>query len=435
MSDLNLLRVMMERKQFTGSFKSIPMDLYDPHTVTMLGWFKLYYKSYEDHERIDVDTLGSLIKLKTTPHADKAKRDAQTALMNEMLRNLKQPLPLDIRATTLNALEERRLSAEAAMICRKYDEGEEIDVIFELNKLAIATKQRVELQTHAAWCDTDVWELIQADADDAGYVFDFLPEEFYTNIKGVNEGNNIGVAAPTDKGKTSFLVRVAVSFAKQRFKRMQSDDSMKFRPVLYLVNEGTAEVITPRVYQTALELNREQMWERGKAGTITQDYINVMGRKDAIRLINIHGKSVAQVARIIESHDPFLVISDMTGRIKANGGANGSNDIAQLEEVWNDMRMLSAMMNFIHVGTAQISAEGFDNPYPPLSALQNSKTGIQTTLDLGIWIGAYVNPAPENEDLRGISTPKNKLVKSGKRSYNTVMTNFLPETNNWNAVG
>lgn len=428
MSDLNLLRAMMERKQFTGSFKSIPLELYDSNTVAMLQWFKLYFKSYEDHDRVDVPTLGSLIKLKTNQTKE------AMALTNEILRQLKVPLPMDVRANTINALEERRLSAEAAMICKKYDDGEEIDVIFELNKLTIATKQRVELQTQAAWCDTDVWTLIQADADDAGYVFDFLPEEFYSQIKGVNEGNNIAVAAPTDKGKTSFLVRIAVSFLKQRLKRMQSDDEMKFRPVLYLVNEGTAEVITPRVYQTALDIDRQGLWDKGKSGSITSDYIQVMGRRDAIRLVNIHGKSVSQIARIIEAHDPFLVITDMTGRIRANGAGNGANDIAQLEEVWNDMRMLSAMMNFIHVGTAQISAEGFDNLYPPISALQNSKTGIQTTLDLAIWIGAYANPTPDNEYMRGISTPKNKLVKSGCRSYNTCLTYFKPEINDWNAV-
>lgn len=428
MSDLNLLRAMMERKQFTGSFKSIPLELYDSNTVAMLQWFKLYFKSYEEHDRVDVPTLGSLIKLKTNQTKE------AMALTNEILRQLKVPLPMDVRANTINALEERRLSAEAAMICKKYDDGEEIDVIFELNKLAIATKQRVELQTQAAWCDTDVWELIQADADDSGYIFDFLPEEISGMLRGVTEGKNICVAADTDKGKTSFLVRIAESFTKQRMTLMEQDSNLIFRPVLYLINESNAEVITPRVYQTALNIDRQEMWDLGASGDITPKYIQAVGRRDAIRLVNIHGKNVAQVARIIEAHDPFLVITDMTGRIRVNGGGNGANDIDQLEEVWNDMRTLAEMHKFIHVGTAQISAEGKDMLYPPLSALQKSKTGIQTTLDLAIWIGAYANPTPDNEYMRGISTPKNKLVKSGCRSYNTCLTYFKPEINDWNAV-
>lgn len=431
MSDINLLKVMLERKQFSSLYKNIELSLYDANTQAMLKWFNVYFKNYEAHDRIDLETLKSLIKLKTKV-TDKT--EESMALTNAIIRNLSVPLDPEVKATTLNALEEKKLAAESAQIITRYEAGDEIDIVFELNKLASAVRQRMELHTQAAWCDTDIWELIQANADDSGYILDFLPKEIYENIKGVNEGNNIAIAAPTDKGKTAMLTKLAVSFAVQRMKRMLKDTDMMFRPVLYLVNEGTAEVITPRVYQTALNLTREELYQRGAKGTIKDDYIAVMGRSDAIRLVNIHGKSVAQVVRIIEAHNPFLVITDMTGRIRCSGGGNGANDIAQLEEVWNDMRMFAAMMNFIHVGTAQISAEGFDNLYPPLSALQNSKTGIQTTLDLAIYMGAYANSTPDNELIRGISTPKNKLVRSGKRSLNKCAIYVDLERNIWDDV-
>lgn len=434
---------MLERKTYQSAFSSIPQEAYDINTRAFLGYFKVYYKSYPEHERIDISTLSSLIRLKGNLNKE------QLALADMLLKQLREPIAEDIRSITLNSLEERRLSAEAEMLVKRFNDGEEIDIIHEMRKLVQQTEVAVDFH-HASWCDTDVGELIDADADDSGYVLDFLPTELYLSIKGINEGNNVGVAAPTDKGKTSFLVKLAVSFAKQRRKFMEQwakdvldpekwtqrlQDKNRFRPVLYLVNEGVAEVITPRVYQTALEINRKELYERRRSGTITDDYIAVMGRRDAIRVRNIHGLSVAQVAKIIEAHDPFLVITDMTGRVRANGGGNGSNDIAQLEEVWNDFRMLSAMMDFIHVGTAQISAEGFDQLFPPISALQNSKTGIQTTLDLALWIGAYANPTPENSLMRGIGTPKNKLPKSGAKSSNQVTTFFDPETNNWDYVG
>lgn len=442
MSDLNLLRVLMNRKQFKSSASAVPHEQYDSNTVAMLKWFKYYFDSYPEHDKINVDELSSLIRLKA-----KLSNESM-ALMNELLKQLRTPIPEDVRATTLNALEERRIGGEIEMLIQQWNDGQEIDLIYELHKRATEARERIQLQSEGAWCDTDVWELIQADADDAGYILDFLPVNFYKNIKGITEGKNICIAAPTDKGKTSFLCRVAVSFAKQRKKLMeeslalygQDDENadpskvVEFRPVVYLVNEGQAEVITPRIYATALEYNREQLWQAGKDGRVTKEFIEVLGRRDAIRLVNIHGKSISQVARIIEAHNPFCVISDMTGRIRSNSGGKGANDIAQLEEVWDDMRVLAAMYNFIHVGTAQISAEGFDNLYPPLSALQNSKTGIQTTLDLAVWLGAYSNATPENERMRGISTPKNKLVRSGCKSYNTDVAYFDPESNTWDEV-
>ena len=143
--------------------------------------------------------------------------------------------------------------------------------------------------------------------------------------------------------------------------------------------------------------------------------------------------SVSQVARVIEQHNPFLVITDMTGRIKANT-AGVSTDIKQLEDIWDDFRGLAAIHKFIHIGTAQISAEGMDTLYPPLTAVQNSKVGIQTTWDLAIFIGALQTVTPETELLRGISTPKNKLARSGKRSLLKTETYFQPEKNIWNLL-
>ena len=94
-------------------------------------------------------------------------------------------------------------------------------------------------------------------------------------------------------------------------------------------------------------------------------------------------------------------------------------------------RQFTAIYNFFHIGSAQISAEGFDQLFPPLSALQNSKTGVQTTLDLAIWGGAYALPDENTEFLRGLSTPKNKLKRSGKKSYVKVQTVFNPDLNTW----
>ena len=148
-----------------------------------------------------------------------------------------------------------------------------------------------------------------------------------------------------------------------------------------------------------------------------------------IRLVNIHGMNVAQVARVIEAHKPFMVITDMTGRIRANSSKGDSNEVRELEEVWNSMRELSAKLRFIHIGTAQISAEGMNELYPPVTALQWSKVGIQTTLDLIIMLGAINTEGFQNT--RGISTPKNKLIRQGAREDNKFEVVFDPELNLW----
>ncbi|AGC35328.1 putative DNA helicase [Acinetobacter phage AB3] len=120
----------------------------------------------------------------------------------------------------------------------------------------------------------------------------------------------------------------------------------------------------------------------------------------------------------------------MTGRIRCVG-AQAANDVQQLETVWDTMRQFAAIHKMIHIGSIQVSAEGMDMLFPPLSALQNSKTGVQTTLDLAIFGGAWMQPTEDIEYQRGISTPKNKLKRAGKKSYLKAETFFNPDLNTW----
>jgi len=427
MLDKNLLHALMDRKRFDLLYTSVPVDMFDGKTVGMLKWFGFYFNQHPEHDKIDLDALNTMFKLQGKMEKE------QLTLMTALTDTLRKPVDESVLKATCNQLETLRYEGEIGMLLKRHQDGAEIDLA---NEIAVATqlhKQRADAQEKALWCDTDVWELIQNAADDSGYKLLFLPSEIHENLKGLTTGKNVCIAMPTDKGKTSLFCAAAVSLAKQHKQFLETGYEPKFRPVLYLINEGMAEDITPRLYQTALGLTNQELYDLGKkigGAGIRKKFEEVVGRYDAIRLVNIHGMTTAQVSRIIEAHDPFCTITDMTGRIRAMG-AQGANDIAQLEYVWDTMRQFTAIHRMFHIGSAQISAEGFDQLYPPLSALQNSKTGIQTTLDLALWGGAYAQPLPEVEFLRGLSTPKNKLKKTGCKAMLKTEVIFNPDRNTW----
>lgn len=428
MLDKNLLHALKERKRFNTLEYAVPTEMFTQDTVNMIKWFKRYFKRYTEHDQIDIDTLETFIKL------EGKLSDDQHVIIKSLLKGLREPVSEDVIRATVSQLNELRFAGEAEMLIKRYNDGAEIDLLTELMTLSQISKQRIETQDKAMWEDSDIWELIQDDADDSGYKLSCLPAEIHENLKGLNVGDNVCVALPTDKGKTSLLCRIAECLAEQHKQFLADGTEPEFRPILYLVNEGMAKRLTPRVYQTVLKMNREELNRVGLTGgsaKITEMYNKIVGRRDAIRLVDIHGMSIGQVARIIEAHNPFCVISDMTGRIKAPS-AQGANDVAQLEQVWDAMRQLAAIHQFIHIGTAQISVEGMDTMFPPLTALQNSKTGIQTTLDLAIFGGAWLNPQSDHDALtRGLSTPKNKLVKSGCKGLNKVEVQVDFEKNIW----
>lgn len=417
MQDLIILKALANRKHFTGVYSAIPKDMLDPLASDLLSEYAKYFNHFTSSSSIDFDALGSTIRI----HANGDRRSKLTQLI-DTLKNTE--VSQEVLENVANQVEELAFSGKLGCLLSRYNKGEDIDLTYEVQLLANETRERMEVLSQKKWADGDILDYLEEDADDSGLQFTTFGT-LHSNLKGLHAGHNIAIVAPTDKGKTSLLCRLAVDFASQA----KNMDEYKDSCILYLVNEGLAETITPRIYCTACAMTRNEALQEARNNTLLDKYIKVVGKRDAIRLVNIHGMNVAQVAKVIEAHKPYLVITDMTGRIRANGNNKGMNELQELENVWNSLRELSAMLKFIHIGTIQVSAEGMDNLYPPLTAMQWSKVGIQTTLDLCIMVGALLNDA--NPDLRGISTPKNKLARSGCRAENKFEVIFDPELNRW----
>lgn len=416
--DINILAAMMDRTRFKNLVHAIPQQMVSPETNGMLVWFKAYWAAYPEHKRIDPDCLVSMIRLRS-----KGSDPEQVALTMALAEKLKKPVPPDVVQSIHQQLSELDFAGKAGAVLAQFNDGDDVDVTYELLMLAQSVRRSITDGAKASWANRPILEYLEGDTDEGGIQLDFLPE-FKRSIKGLQPGDNVAVAAPTDKGKTSLMTRIAVNSAKQ------AKVLYPGRPLLYLVNEGKDSKIVNRLYQTVCGKSRAEMIELARAGTLEKMYIDAVGSLDAIRVVPIHGKNIAQVTRIIEAMEPYGVITDMTGRIRAmSNKTGGANDIGQLEEVWDGMRELGAIYDFWHIGSVQVSAEGFNQLFPPLSAMQNSKTGIQTTIDLAIFMGALDDE--KFAGIRGFSTPKNKLAKSGCDNKIKIQASFTPETNEW----
>lgn len=420
--DILILHALRDRRRFNSLRKAVPDSMLSPDTTNMLAWFNLYFQTYPEAERVEVEQLQTLVRLRADPNA----AAEAIAIVMHLVGKLNDEPPLDAIIGVQNTLGELDLKGRAAALIARYEQGEEVDLAFELRALSTATVRERQDGGVSAWADGSIADYLKSDADEGGLHILAFGDILHSKLKGLRGGDNAAIAMPTDKGKTSLITRIVEGWARQRKHAFLTDG----RPILVLINEGQAERIMVRQYQTVLNITRETMYAMSNAGTLEAAYAEAIGGRDAIRMKNIHGKNIAQVEKIIEHHNPFAVITDMTGRIRAvSNRGGGANDIGQLEEVWNGMRELAALHDFIHMGTIQVSAEGFDMLYPPVSALQNSKTGIQTTLDLVIMGGALVNP--QYGAIRGISTPKNKLARAGVNSQIQFQTVFDPQLNTW----
>jgi hypothetical protein len=415
--DILILKALGNRQRFKGLRAAVPVGMISPDTQAMLAWYELYFSSFPEHDNILVDELISLVRLRS------GNADANSiGLMVHLCDQLRVPIDADSLRGIVGQLHELDLSGRAGNLVSRYNNGEEVSLAYELQMLAAQAKRAMSDGSKPNWAYKRIHEYLLEDSDEGGLQWNMFPQLQHA-LKGIHTGDNVAVAAPTDQGKSSLMCKIAVGFQEQA-KVLYPD-----RPFLYLVNEGTDSRIQMRLYQTAVALQRDEMLAMSP-DELEARYCAVVGHREAIKAVNIHGKSVAQVSNIIESLNPHTVITDMTGRIRATSNkSGGGNDINQLEEVWNDFRELAVIYDFAHIGSVQVSAEGFNMLYPPVSALQNSKTGIQATLDLILMMGALQNPAAQG--LRGISTPKNKLAKSNVPGYNQFECYFEPKINLW----
>lgn len=419
--DYNILRVLSSKRHFTSLRESVPEEMLDPNTQALLQWFDKYFREYPEHECIEGSALLTLIKLKQ-------KLSPEMLLVYErIVRRLDEQADSDVVKNTSRMLEELAVSGRAQALLERFHAGDEIDITFELSKLASETAKRVAAMSDAQWADDDPSVYLERTADEHGLKFPFPIMQH--SVRGLQSGHNIAIAAPTNSGKTSLLCFIAAAFAEQNFKQGLYPD----RPILYLVNEGTAEEITPRVYQSVLQLTLSKLRELARTKQLIPEYEKRVGsRRNAIRVVNIHGMHIGQVLRVIEAHNPYCVITDMTGRIYAQSNQGSANDVGQVEFVWNTLREQAAVKGFLHIGTIQISAEGFDMLYPPISALQNSKVGVQTTLNFLLTIGQLKNN-PQLAGLRGFNAAKNKLAAEGYPEELQFEVQFSKDTNTWDA--
>lgn len=403
--DYLICRAMCERKVYDRLHDQIPKSMLAPDTVALLGWIQLYYATYTDSNAVQWDAMQTLLGMRGQ-HLQKEQMD----ILKHMLKQVQQ-VPDEAAAGVVRTLNEMAYSGEMAALVQRYQDGDEVDFIAEAKQLerkysSVATAQDSLLN----WEDGGVDDILAATDESGGLKLSVFPE-LADNIRGLRGGDCVAVAAPVDAGKTSLLAATVVGLTEQLVKQ----DAYADRPVLWLVNESLAKRTVPRIYQAATGLTLHEIVEQHKQGKFAEKYLAKVGSWDRIRVKDAHSITMPQIATLMEEMRPAVLVVDMPANIR---GSMAETEHQNLEKIWQELRILGCEYDCIIIGTMQLSVEGYDMMYPPLTAMKQSKVGIQGTLDLCIMMGR-LDPSkrPDMVHVRGISTPKNKLGKSGCASY------------------
>lgn len=410
-SDVLILKALSQARNYKSLHSAVPVGALSVPAQSLLKWYPVYFKRFPEHESIDWDAFGSLIVLES------AAGDEQAAIIRRMMQQVQRVNDDVSTSGVLESLMTRALVGKAGAVLEAYNAGEEIDAVEQLHALARETRTRLAQTVDVQFIDDDIGELLAREGEDNGIK---LPTQgLKDHVKGLLGGATIAIGARPDAGKTSFLAAVCVEAAKQIPSHFGSQ-----RPILWLNNEGDGRRIVPRLYQAALNYDFTELVKASNEGRLVQEYAEAVGDKHAIRVMDMHSASLAQIEQVIERTRPAIVVYDMLANFRYDGERAGGNKTDGIEQRWQQVRNMAVEYDHIGIGTIQVSADGDDMLFPPMAALKDSKTGVQGATDIIILLGKRNDPSLNN--IRGISTPKNKFQMPNRPGHVRIEVGFDP---------
>lgn len=400
--DSNILAALRERSKYRQLRSAVPDSLLGQETLSMLAWYNAYFQAFPDEEYVQTENLRSLFTLKAGGSAS----PEQLSVMKMLISRLDEPVDPGIIEGITTQLFERDFAGQAAAVLRRFEDGDDIDVTYELNRLASGNMRRMSTASPASYIDAPIEDILADFTDDRGLK---LPTQLLQEgVAGLTGGDLVLVAGRPDKGKTSLLATILTRFAPQL-----KDLGLDKRPLLWLNNEGTGRRIIPRIYQAALNVDFPELTRLSNAGTLKGLYLQAVDDQD-IRVKDCHGMTIGQLEQVIEDMNPCVVVYDMVANFKGSKSLEG-NKTDSLEAMWQEIREIGVRHDCLGIGTIQISDPGDNQLYPGYNALKDSRTGVQGAVDVMLMMGAM--NTPDMASLRGLSTPKNKRQMPGKPSH------------------
>jgi len=374
-----------------------------PHVVmketnTILDGMEKYYKTFPSVADFAWDSFTAFLI------ADQSKRltDDSIVKLRMMLSKAKAFVPHHAHEEVVKTLIELDYLALIMEECEKVKEGSS-----DLEHVHIlATNALKDVERYIEKDELFVSADLSAIADritSSGY--EWRLDALNRSLGPLRTGNFVIVAARVEVGKTTFLAS-EVSYLAQQLP--------KDRPVVWVNNEEESSVVFFRIVQAALGQESKVIIADSKKAM--EDYAALMGgNKDKIRVTK-DMNNVRDLETLFREVNPGLIIFDQLDKV--DGFKSDEREDLKLGKIYKWARELARSYGPV-IAASQLSATAVDMKDPPfigLDALRGSKTDKPGEADVVITIGKYKEPkSPEEEMIRTINVPKNKLPGGGSK--------------------
>jgi replicative DNA helicase len=321
-------------------------------------------------------------------------RGVDKKVVGEILTQAKIKLNETMKVGILKNLVELSLAQRLTQLMLKYEDGEEIDIVCEVENLLTMSKDKLAAES-LEYAELDCLE--EDTDDDNGMAWPL--ECLNRTCRKLRGGDSLIVGARPDTGKTTFVAMMVTAVIKTG------------KVVVVFNNEGKKSTILRRVVQSALRATSVEMTKMREAGTLKESWEKIGGR-DRLRVYDVHNMNNLQLYALLKAQkeDIGMVVFDMLDNVIMAGGKSNERPDESLNRLYQWARGVGVELDCINLVTSQLSAEADGEAWPTLGSLAGSKTGKAGATDVVIMIGRMNEGMDEK---RFLSTPKNKLRRPG----------------------
>jgi replicative DNA helicase len=371
-------------------------------TNIILDGMEKYYRTFPSIKTFEWDSFSAYLI------ADQSKRltDDSLVKLRLTLNKAKSFVPHIAHEEIVKTLIELDYLARIMEECEKVREGEsDLEHVHVLATNALKDVERY-IEKDELFVSADLSSIAER-ITSSGY--EWRMDALNRSLGPLRTGNFLIVAARVEVGKTTFLAS-EVSYIAQQLP--------KDRPVVWVNNEEESSVVFFRIVQAALGRESKDIVDNPKDSM--DAYTALMGgNKDKIRVTK-DTNTVRDLETLFKEVNPGLIVFDQLDKVV--GFRTDEPEHIMLGKIYKWARELARTYGPV-IAASQLSASAVDLKDPPfigMDALRGSKTDKPGEADAVVTIGKYKEPkSPEEEMLRTINVPKNKLPGGGPKQIET----------------
>lgn len=395
--DYDVLYLCAQSKENLAKYRRyIKPHVVAKETNTILDGMDKYYKTFPGVTDFSWESFSAFLI------ADQSKRLTDDAIvkLRMMLTKAKTFVPHHAHEEVVKTLIELDYLALIMDECEKVKEGSsDLEHVHIIATNALRDVERY-IEKDELFVSADL-SVIADRISSSGY--EWRLDVLNRSLGPLRTGNFIIVAARVEVGKTTFLAS-EVSYLAQQLP--------KDRPVVWVNNEEESSVVFFRIVQAAI--GKESKTIIADSKTAMEEYTDLMGgNKDKIRVTK-DMNHVRDLETLFREVNPGLIVFDQLDKV--NGFKSEEREDITLGKIYKWARELARTYGPV-IAASQLSASAVDMKDPPfigLDALRGSKTDKPGEADAVVTLGKYKEPkTPEEEMIRTINVPKNKLPGGG----------------------